>query len=78
MYIMYMYQSDLLHCVAVCAEYNAGYEKNSENGGEVGGGRCQAVALLLRPGGNCYLKNGTGINDTSSSGPVTIDSAVLL
>lgn len=74
---MKMYQPDLLRCVAACAEYNAGYQSNVDGGVNVGGGLCKAVSLVLAPGEFCYLKNGTGVNDTSTSGGDRIDSAVL-
>jgi hypothetical protein len=74
---MKMYQPDLMRCVAACAEYNAGYQSNADGGVAVGGGLCKAVSLVLAPGEFCYLKNGTGVNDTSTSGGNKIDSARL-
>lgn len=59
-------------CIAACAEYNIGYAVTN------GSPRCAAVAVVKAPGEFCYLKSGTGVNDTSSSGGTPIDSAVLL
>jgi hypothetical protein len=73
---MKIYQPDLPHCVAACAEYNAAYAINVGAGVAVGGGYCKAVSLILEAGEFCYLKNGTATNITSTSGP-SIDSALL-
>lgn len=75
--IMKIYEPDLTHCVAACAEYNAGYQANTAAGINVGGGYCKGVSLVLAPGEFCYLKNGTGTNNTSTSGGNRIDSALL-
>ena len=75
--ILKMYQPDLTHCVAACAEYNAGYQSSQRAGINVGGGICKGVSLVLAAGEFCYLKNATGTNDTSTSGGNRIDSAFL-
>lgn len=68
-----------MSCVAACAEYNAGWSNSVASGIELGGGYCLAVSLVIKEGEFCYLKNGTGRNDTGTSGEgVRIDSAVLM
>jgi hypothetical protein len=74
---MKMYQPDLMHCVAACAAYNVEYQGNADAGISVGGGLCKAVSLVIAAGKICFLKNGTGVNDTSTSGGNRIVSAVL-
>lgn len=76
--IMMIYAPDLESCVAACASYNIGYQKNSKDGVSVGGGMCKAVALVQVAGEGCYLKNGTGTNNTGTSYGARIDSALLL
>ena len=59
-------------CIDACAQYNLGAAVAG------GGPECKAVAVVKAAGDYCYLKSATGINDTSSSGAVGIDSAVLV
>lgn len=60
-----------------CAAYNAAYRANLNNNVPVGGGYCVGVTLEKIDAGFCYLKNGTGTNDTMGN-PDTYSSAVLL
>lgn len=75
---MYLYTPTFEDCVNACGEYNVGYLRKQQDGIDVAGGLCRAVALVLADGQGCYLKNGTGKNDTGTSGNVKIDSALLL
>ncbi|TGO24699.1 hypothetical protein BPAE_0096g00040 [Botrytis paeoniae] len=77
--IMKIYMPDLKQCMMACAEYNAGYSTNLQGGIDVGGGLCRAVSMVVKDGEFCYLKNGTGINNTANSGgnAVRKDSAIL-
>ena len=77
--IMVMAVPDMLTCLALCAEYNSGY--SDAIGDDVfrnGGGMCVGVSLIRGPAEFCYLKNATGINDTSAAGGSPVDSAVLV
>jgi hypothetical protein len=76
--IMSLYVPTLKDCMAACAAYNIGYVRSQGFGISVSGGMCRAVALVLAEGEGCYLKNGTGRNDTSTSRNARIDSALLL
>ncbi|KAF5872133.1 uncharacterized protein Bfra_009163 [Botrytis fragariae] len=77
--IMKIYMPDLTQCMMACAEYNAGYSTNLQSGIDVGGGLCRAVSMVIKGGEFCYLKNGTGIDNTANSGgdAVRKDSAIL-
>ncbi|KAM0309648.1 hypothetical protein ACHAO8_008815 [Botrytis cinerea] len=77
--IMKIYMPDLNQCIMACAEYNAGYSTNLQGGIDVGGGLCRAVSMVIKNGEYCYLKNGTGVNNTANSGgnEVRKDSAIL-
>ncbi|KAF7943938.1 uncharacterized protein EAE97_006008 [Botrytis byssoidea] len=77
--IMKIYMPDLTQCMMACAEYNAGYSTNLQGGIDVGGGLCRAVSMVIKDGEFCYLKNGTGVNNTANSGgdAVRKDSAIL-
>ncbi|KAH8586499.1 hypothetical protein B0O99DRAFT_695444 [Bisporella sp. PMI_857] len=68
----------LKQCAAACAAYNVAYVRKRADGIAVAGGLCRAVAVVLAEGDGCYLKNGTGTNNTMTSGGVPIDSAMLL
>lgn len=70
---------DLNQCIMACAEYNAGYATSLQGDVDVGGGLCRTVSMVIRDGEFCYLKNGTGVNDTTISGgnDVRKDSAIL-
>lgn len=59
-------------CIDACVMYNLGYSVST------GGPSCVGVAVVKVPGEYCYLKSGTGVNNTSSSGGSPIDFAVLL
>ncbi|KAF7958299.1 hypothetical protein EAE96_001850 [Botrytis aclada] len=77
--IMKIYMPDLIQCMMACAEYNAGYTTNLQGRIDVGGGLCRAVSMVIKDGEFCYLKNGTGVNNTANSGgnAVRKDSAIL-
>ncbi|KAI9648156.1 hypothetical protein NHQ30_002788 [Ciborinia camelliae] len=77
--IMKIYMPDLKRCIMACAKYNAGYATNLQAGIDVGGGLCRAVSMVVQDGEFCYLKNGTGVNNTAVSGgnAVRKDSALL-
>ncbi|KAF7919851.1 hypothetical protein BELL_0257g00150 [Botrytis elliptica] len=77
--IMKIYMPDLIQCMMACAEYNAGYSTNLQGGIDVGGGLCRAVSMVIKDGEFCYLKNGTGVNNTANSGGEAVrkDSAIL-
>jgi hypothetical protein len=61
---MKLWTVDLETCVSVCAEWNAGLA--SRGGGGAGDvNLCRVVSLVQAPGEFCYLKNGTGTNNTS-------------
>ncbi|TGO56528.1 hypothetical protein BCON_0076g00060 [Botryotinia convoluta] len=77
--IMKIYMPDLIQCMMACAEYNAGYSTNLQGGIDVGGGLCRAVSMVIKDGEFCYLKNGTGVNNTANSGGIAVrkDSAIL-
>ncbi|KAF7859527.1 uncharacterized protein EAF02_010975 [Botrytis sinoallii] len=77
--IMKIYMPDLTQCMMACAEYNAGYSTNLQGGIDVGGGLCRAVSMVIKDREFCYLKNGTGVNNTANSGgdAVRKDSAIL-
>ncbi|KAI0126498.1 hypothetical protein BJ170DRAFT_408066 [Xylariales sp. AK1849] len=78
--IMLMTAPDLLTCMALCAQYNTGYSNAVGDDVGVGGGLCVGVSLIKAPAEFCYLKNATGVNDTSANvgAGVGVDSAVLL
>ena len=68
-----------LTCITLCAEYNAGYSDAVGDDIAVGGGICVGVALVKSPTEFCYLKNATGINDTTAAnGGQPVDSAILV
>ncbi|KAI1824707.1 hypothetical protein F4861DRAFT_538691 [Xylaria intraflava] len=75
--ILRTYTPTLENCIVVCAEYNRAYMANLQNNIDVGGGPCVAVTIVKEHAGFCYLKNGTGTNDTMGS-PMSYSSAVLL
>ncbi|KAI0904066.1 hypothetical protein F4823DRAFT_235949 [Ustulina deusta] len=75
--ILRTYTPTLENCIVVCAEYNKAYAANLENNVGVGGGPCVAVTIVKEHAGFCYLKNGTGTNDTMGS-PGSYSSAVLV
>ncbi|KAI1438861.1 hypothetical protein GGR50DRAFT_702829 [Xylaria sp. CBS 124048] len=75
--IMTTYTPTLEECIVVCAEYNRGYEQSLSQHVDVGGGPCVAVTLHKVHAGFCYLKNGTGTNDTLGT-PEMYSSAVLI
>lgn len=60
-------------CIDTCVAYNLGY--SVVNGDSPS---CAAVAVVKAPGEFCYLKSAIGINDTSTSGGASIDTAVLI
>jgi len=62
----------MMGCIDACAQYNKGYAVGA------GGEKCRAVAVVKEMGEYCYLKSGTGINDTTTNGGNPIDSAVLV
>lgn len=76
---MKIYMPDFNQCIMACAEYNAGYATNLQDGVDVGGGLCRAVSMVVESGEFCYLKNGTGVNNTVMSGGTGVrkDSAIL-
>jgi hypothetical protein len=78
--LMLMTAPDLISCVALCAQYNAGYSNAVGDDVNVGGGICVAVSLIKAPAEFCYLKNATGVNDTSANvaSGIGVDSAVLI
>lgn len=63
-----LYTTDMNGCMVACAAWNAG----------AGNPKCAAVAIVKDVGQYCYLKSGTGKNNTSTSGGAPIDSAVLM
>jgi hypothetical protein len=72
---------DFNSCIMACAAYNAGYNTNNKAGVDVGGGLCRVATMVINEGEFCYLKNGTGVNNTSiTSGGTAIrkDSAILM
>ncbi|KAI0809594.1 hypothetical protein GGR55DRAFT_157271 [Xylaria sp. FL0064] len=75
--ILRTYTPTLEECIVVCAEYNKAYEANLANNIDVGGGPCVAVTIVKEHAGFCYLKNGTGTNDTMGS-PGSYSSALLV
>ncbi|KAI1757646.1 hypothetical protein F4782DRAFT_136691 [Xylaria castorea] len=75
--ILRTYTPTLENCIVVCAEYNKAYATNLENNSGVGGGPCVAVTIVKDHAGFCFLKNGTGTNDTMGA-PNTYSSAVLV
>jgi hypothetical protein len=78
--IMKIYMPDFSSCIMACAAYNAGYNTNYQDGVDVAGGLCRAVTMVINEGEFCYLKNGTGVNNTSNSGGAAVrkDSAILM
>ncbi|KAI1868420.1 uncharacterized protein JN550_006336 [Neoarthrinium moseri] len=78
--ILLAYAPDMLACVALCAQYNAGYSNAVGDDAAVGAGLCVAVSLVKADAEFCYLKNATGVNDTRANVAegVGVDSAVLL
>ncbi|KAJ9151915.1 hypothetical protein NKR23_g2600 [Pleurostoma richardsiae] len=72
------YAPDMLACMALCAEFNAGYSDAVGDDVEVGGGICVGVALIRAQAEFCYLQNATGTNDTSAANGNPVDSAVLV
>ncbi|KAI1368191.1 hypothetical protein F5Y08DRAFT_10702 [Xylaria arbuscula] len=75
--ILRTYTPTLENCITVCAEYNKAYAANLEKNVGVGGGYCVAITIVKEHAGFCYLKNGTGTNDTMGS-PGSYSSAVLI
>ncbi|KAE9577104.1 hypothetical protein CGCF415_v001745 [Colletotrichum fructicola] len=75
--ILVMTVPDMLTCMTLCAQYNQGYSDAVGDDVYVGGGICVGVALVKGIGQFCYLKNATGINDTTAAGGFDVDSAVL-
>ncbi|KAI0965411.1 hypothetical protein F4678DRAFT_335705 [Xylaria arbuscula] len=75
--ILRTYTPTLENCITVCAEYNKAYASNLANNIDVGGGPCVAVTIVKEHAGFCYLKNGTGTNDTMGS-PGSYSSAILV
>ncbi|KAF9875698.1 hypothetical protein CkaCkLH20_06630 [Colletotrichum karsti] len=76
--ILVMTVPDMLSCMTLCAQYNQGYSDAVGDDVYVGGGICVGVALIKGTGQFCYLKNATGINDTTAAGGFRVDSAVLV
>lgn len=84
--IMVAYAPDLVACMTLCAQYNQGYSDAVGDDVRVGAGICVAVSLVKLPAEFCYLKNATGVNDTSSKAPDKmtatgggfVDSALLV
>ncbi|KAI8947494.1 hypothetical protein F4801DRAFT_505810 [Xylaria longipes] len=75
--ILRTYTPTLENCITVCAEYNKAYATNLKNNVGVGGGPCVAITIVKDHAGFCYLKNGTGTNDTMGT-PNMYSSAVLV
>ncbi|KAI0098148.1 hypothetical protein GGR51DRAFT_436068 [Nemania sp. FL0031] len=75
--ILRTYTPTLENCIVVCAEYNKAYLTNLDNDTGVGGGPCVGVTIVKEHAGFCYLKNGTGTNDTMGN-PNMYSSAVLI
>ncbi|KAI0202836.1 hypothetical protein F4808DRAFT_458550 [Astrocystis sublimbata] len=75
--ILRTYTPTLEQCITVCAEYNKAYARNLKNGVAVGGGPCVAVTIVKDHAGFCYLKNGTGTNNTMGT-PNVYSSAILI
>ncbi|KAI1764431.1 hypothetical protein GGR53DRAFT_466413 [Hypoxylon sp. FL1150] len=75
--ILKIFMPTLENCMMTCAAYNAAYWANLNNNVAVGGGYCVGVTLEKINAGFCYLKNGTGTNDTMGN-PENYSSAVLL
>lgn len=75
--ILRTYTPTLENCIVVCAEYNKSYLTNLKNNKGVGGGPCVAVTIAKEHAGFCYLKNGTGTNDTMGR-PEMYSSAILV
>ncbi|KXX77421.1 hypothetical protein MMYC01_205014 [Madurella mycetomatis] len=74
--ILKLYMPSLEDCIAACAAYNMQYQTNSDNG-IPGGGLCRSVTVIKMAGEYCYLKNGTGTNNTLRN-PELYSSAVLI
>ncbi|KAI0379053.1 hypothetical protein F5Y04DRAFT_133421 [Hypomontagnella monticulosa] len=72
-----IFMPTLENCIMACAEYNAAYHANLQDGTGVGGGYCVSVTIAKISAGFCYLKNGTTTNDTQGQ-PDLYSSAVLL
>jgi len=66
---------DMTSCINACAQYNKGYAVTKATNPTP---KCVAVAIVRGEGEYCYLKSATGKNDTSTSGGVPIDSAILI
>ncbi|KAI8632853.1 hypothetical protein F5Y19DRAFT_472028 [Xylariaceae sp. FL1651] len=75
--ILRTFTPTLEQCITVCAEYNQAYRAGLRANAGVGGGYCIAVTLVKEHAGFCYLKNGTGANDTMGS-PQSYSSAILV
>ncbi|GAP92116.1 putative membrane protein insertase [Rosellinia necatrix] len=75
--ILRTYTPTLENCITVCAEYNKAYLTNLKNNNGVAGGPCVAVTIVKEHAGFCYLKNGTGTNNTMGN-PGGYSSAILL
>jgi hypothetical protein len=70
--LLRIYVPDMMGCIDACAEYNKGDAVSQ------GAAECKAIAVVKAKGEYCYLKSGTGVNDTNSSGGSPIDTAVLV
>ncbi|KAM7197816.1 hypothetical protein V8F20_006489 [Naviculisporaceae sp. PSN 640] len=64
-------------CMALCAAYNAEFNKTGSNKFNMEKGFCRSVAIVEREGEFCYLKNGTGGNNTMGA-PNDFASAILI
>lgn len=76
--IMLMTVPDMLTCLTLCAEFNQEYSNSVGDDVGVGGGMCVGVGLIKGEAQFCYLKNATGVNDTSKAFGFPADSAVLV
>ncbi|KAK4136678.1 hypothetical protein BT67DRAFT_187736 [Trichocladium antarcticum] len=74
--IVKLWLPSLEACIGACAAYNLAYEANAA-GRVAAGGLCRSVAVVKIEGEYCYLKNGTGTNETFGR-PSIYSSAVLL
>ncbi|KAK0734903.1 hypothetical protein B0T26DRAFT_632413, partial [Lasiosphaeria miniovina] len=75
--ILKIWLPSLEDCMTACAYHNAKQFENMQNGIDVGqGGFCKSVTIVKSAGEYCYLKNGTGVNNTRGN-PSIYSSAVL-
>ncbi|KAH8585464.1 hypothetical protein B0O99DRAFT_696456 [Bisporella sp. PMI_857] len=70
LYILWV--PDMASCINACAKYNQGYAVAQ------GSPKCVVATVVRKEGDHCWLKSGTGINDTTTSGGAPIDSAILI